>query len=69
MLKLGEKHHRLSVSRRHPPRIQSRRRMASVEEIVKHVLFVASEDASFSTGSEFVADRGFALGPIAPPRS
>ena len=44
-------------------------RMASVVEIIKYVLFVVSEDASFSTGSEFVADGGFALGPIAPPRS
>jgi 3alpha(or 20beta)-hydroxysteroid dehydrogenase len=40
-------------------------RMASVSEITGYVLFVASEDASFSTGSEFVADGGFALGPIA----
>jgi len=44
-------------------------RMASVEEIMKYVLFVASEDASFSTGSEFVADGGFALGPIAPAKT
>jgi len=44
-------------------------RMASVEEIMNYVLFVASEDASFSTGSEFVADGGFALGPITPARS
>lgn len=39
-------------------------RMASVSEIARYVLFVASEEASFSTGSEFVADGGFALGPI-----
>jgi 3alpha(or 20beta)-hydroxysteroid dehydrogenase len=44
-------------------------RMASVEEILNYVLFVASEDASFSTGSEFVADGGFSLGPIAPAKS
>jgi len=44
-------------------------RMASVEEIMTYILFVASEDASFSTGSEFVADGGFALGPIAPAKS
>jgi 3alpha(or 20beta)-hydroxysteroid dehydrogenase len=44
-------------------------RMASVEEIMNYVLFVASEDASFSTGSEFVADGGFALGPIAPAKT
>jgi 3alpha(or 20beta)-hydroxysteroid dehydrogenase len=39
-------------------------RMASVSEISKYVLFVASEDAAFSTGSEFIADGGFGLGPI-----
>jgi 3alpha(or 20beta)-hydroxysteroid dehydrogenase len=42
-------------------------RMASVGEIAAYVLFVASDDAAFSTGSEFVADGGFALGPIARP--
>lgn len=40
-------------------------RMASVSEIAAYVLFVASDDAAFSTGSEFVADGGFALGAIA----
>ena len=40
-------------------------RQADCAEIAKYVLFVASEDAAFSTGSEFVADGGFALGPIA----
>lgn len=43
-------------------------RMATVEEIAAYVLFVASEDAAFSTGSEFVADGGFGLGPIVQPR-
>ena len=43
-------------------------RMASVDEITGYVLFVASEDAAFSTGSEFVADGGFGLGPIVRPR-
>ena len=28
------------------------------------VLFVASGDASFSTGSEFIADGGLLLGPV-----
>lgn len=39
-------------------------RRASVGEITGYFLFVASEEAAFSTGSEFVADGGFALGPI-----
>ncbi|WP_182525145.1 SDR family NAD(P)-dependent oxidoreductase [Nocardioides dongkuii] len=40
-------------------------RQATTAEIAEYVLFVASEDASFSTGSEFIADGGFALGPVA----
>ncbi len=28
------------------------------------VLFVASDEASFSTGSEFIADGGSLLGPV-----
>lgn len=32
------------------------------EEVTSLVLFIASEDASFSTGSEFTADGGFLLG-------
>jgi len=28
------------------------------------VLFVASDEASFSTGSEFIADGGQLLGPV-----
>ncbi|MCD4523560.1 SDR family NAD(P)-dependent oxidoreductase [Nocardioides sp. cx-173] len=40
-------------------------RQASTAEIAQYVLFVASEDAAFSTGSEFIADGGFALGPVA----
>jgi len=39
-------------------------RMASATEISKYILFVASEDAAFSTASEFLADGGFGLGPI-----
>jgi 3alpha(or 20beta)-hydroxysteroid dehydrogenase len=31
------------------------------------VLFVASEEASFSTGSEFIADGGLLLGPVPQP--
>ncbi len=39
-------------------------RMAEPEEITRLVLFVASDDASFSTGSEFIADGGQLLGPL-----
>jgi hypothetical protein len=37
--------------------------MAEPEEITRLVLFVASDEASFSTGSEFIADGGQLLGP------
>ncbi len=40
------------------------RRIAEPEEITRLVLFVASDDASFSTGSEFIADGGLLLGPV-----
>jgi 3alpha(or 20beta)-hydroxysteroid dehydrogenase len=39
-------------------------RIAEPEEITRLVLFVASDEASFSTGSEFVADGGHLLGPV-----
>jgi 3alpha(or 20beta)-hydroxysteroid dehydrogenase len=39
-------------------------RVADPEEITRLVLFVASEEASFSTGSEFIADGGLLLGPV-----
>ncbi|MCU1693984.1 MAG: family oxidoreductase [Mycobacterium sp.] len=39
-------------------------RIADPEEITRMVLFVASEEASFSTGSEFIADGGMLLGPV-----
>jgi 3alpha(or 20beta)-hydroxysteroid dehydrogenase len=39
-------------------------RMAEPEEITRLVLFVASDEASFSTGSEFIADGGHLLGPV-----
>ena len=39
-------------------------RIAEPEEITRLVLFVASDDASFSTGSEFIADGGLLLGPV-----
>jgi 3alpha(or 20beta)-hydroxysteroid dehydrogenase len=40
-------------------------RRADGREITRFVMFVASSDAAFSTGSEFVADGGFLLGPVA----
>ena len=39
-------------------------RIAEPEEITRLVLFVASNEASFSTGSEFIADGGLLLGPV-----
>jgi 3alpha(or 20beta)-hydroxysteroid dehydrogenase len=39
-------------------------RIAEPEEITQLVLFVASDEASFSTGSEFIADGGHLLGPV-----
>jgi 3alpha(or 20beta)-hydroxysteroid dehydrogenase len=39
-------------------------RPAEPDEITRLVLFVASDEASFSTGSEFIADGGQLLGPV-----
>lgn len=39
-------------------------RPADPAELARLVLFVASDDAGFSTGSEFVADGGRLLGPV-----
>ena len=39
-------------------------RIAEAEELTRLVLFVASDEASFSTGSEFTADGGALLGPV-----
>ena len=39
-------------------------RIAEPDEITRLVLFVASDEASFSTGSEFIADGGYLLGPV-----
>jgi 3alpha(or 20beta)-hydroxysteroid dehydrogenase len=41
--------------------------VAEPDEITRMVLFVASDEASFSTGSEFIVDGGVLLGP-APQR-
>ena len=40
-------------------------RLAEVDEISTLVLYVASDDAAYSTGAEFVADGGYLLGPVA----
>jgi 3alpha(or 20beta)-hydroxysteroid dehydrogenase len=37
--------------------------VAEPDEITRLVLFVASGDAGFSTGSEFIVDGGVLLGP------
>jgi len=39
-------------------------RIAEPHELTRLVLFVASDEASFSTGSEFIADGGALLGPV-----
>jgi len=39
-------------------------RVAAPDEITRMVLFVASDEAAFSTGSEFIADGGHLLGPV-----
>ena len=41
-------------------------RLADVEEISTLVLYAASDDAAYSTGTEFVADGGYLLGPSSP---
>ncbi|SOD72152.1 3alpha(or 20beta)-hydroxysteroid dehydrogenase [Jatrophihabitans sp. GAS493] len=41
-------------------------RMAESEEVTKMVLFVASEDAAYCTGSEFVIDGGWSAGSPVP---
>jgi 3alpha(or 20beta)-hydroxysteroid dehydrogenase len=40
-------------------------RIAEPEEITRLVVFVASDEASFSNGSEFIADGGLLLVPVA----
>jgi 3alpha(or 20beta)-hydroxysteroid dehydrogenase len=42
-------------------------RVAEPDEVTRMVMFVASADASYSTGSEFIVDGGFLLGAAVPP--
>ena len=43
-------------------------RMARAEEVSKLVLYLASDDSSYSTGSEFTVDGGLTMGGISPTR-
>jgi 3alpha(or 20beta)-hydroxysteroid dehydrogenase len=43
-------------------------RMARSEEVTNIVLYLASDEASYSTGSEFVVDGGLTMGGISPTR-
>ncbi|MFI6044918.1 SDR family NAD(P)-dependent oxidoreductase [Nocardia sp. NPDC051321] len=44
-------------------------RLADPAEITKLVLFLASDDASFATGQDYVVDGGLLLGPALPAAS
>jgi 3alpha(or 20beta)-hydroxysteroid dehydrogenase len=46
--------------------LSSARLVASPAEVTRLVLFLASSDASFSTGAEFLVDGGLLLGPALP---
>jgi 3alpha(or 20beta)-hydroxysteroid dehydrogenase len=46
--------------------LSSARLVARPAEVTRPVLFLASSDASFSTGSEFLVDGGLLLGPALP---
>jgi 3alpha(or 20beta)-hydroxysteroid dehydrogenase len=49
--------------------LSSARLVASPAELTRLVLFLASSDASFSTGSEFLVDGGLLLGPALPRKA
>ena len=42
------------------------KRMAEPEEITRVVLFLASEESAFITGSDYVVDGGLLIGPVVP---
>lgn len=42
-------------------------RVAEPEDVTRMVMFVASEDANYSTGSEFIVDGGYLIGAAVPP--
>jgi 3alpha(or 20beta)-hydroxysteroid dehydrogenase len=46
--------------------LSSARLVANPAEVTRLVLFLASSDASFSTGAEFLVDGGLLLGPALP---
>ena len=46
--------------------LSSARLVATPTEVTQLVLFLASSEASFSTGSEFLVDGGLLLGPALP---
>ncbi len=43
-------------------------RMARSEEVTNMVLYLASDESSYSTGSEFIVDGGLTMGGISPTR-
>ena len=43
-------------------------RMARSDEVTNLVLYLASDEASYSTGSEFIVDGGLTMGGISPTR-
>lgn len=41
-------------------------RIGTPDEVAKMMVFLASDDSSFSTGSEFIIDGGYMTGPLIP---